>query len=100
MAMAAVLQRAGCELDFPEDQTCCGQPAFNTGYREEAAVVARHSMKVLLGSDYVLVPAGSCASMMCHHYSELFAAGQDLDAANQLAPRVVEFSRFLTDVLK
>jgi L-lactate dehydrogenase complex protein LldE len=100
MAMATVLERAGCEVDFPEDQTCCGQPAFNTGYREEAAAVARHTMKVLRGSEYVVVPAGSCASMMCHHYSDLFGAGEDLNAAKQLAPRIVEFSHFLTDVLK
>ena len=100
MAMATVLERAGCEINFPEDQTCCGQPAFNTGYRDEAATVARHTMKVLQGSDYVVVPAGSCASMMCHHYTDLFATGTDHDAAKQLAPRVVEFSKFLTDVLK
>src|SRR5215472_3951170 len=99
MAMATVLERAGCEVDFPEDQTCCGQPAFNTGYREEAAAVARHTMKVLESSDYVVVPAGSCASMMGHHYEELFPPGADLDAAKKLAPRVVEFSTFLTDVL-
>ena len=100
IAMATVLERAGCEIHFPEDQTCCGQPAFNTGYRDEAATVARHTMKVLQGSDYVVVPAGSCASMMCHHYTDLFAPGTDHDAAKQLAPRVVEFSKFLTDVLQ
>ncbi|HWZ31056.1 MAG TPA: (Fe-S)-binding protein [Bryobacteraceae bacterium] len=86
MAMAEVLERAGCDVEFREAQTCCGQPAFNSGYREEARRVAAHFMKVFEGSEYIVVPSGSCASMISHHY-------------DQPDPRVWEFSKFLVDVL-
>ena len=99
MAMATVLERLGFSVDFPEAQTCCGQPAFNSGYRDEARTVAEHTLKVLDGADYVVVPSGSCTSMMSHHYEELFAPGEPaLEAAHRLSPRVYEFSRFLTEV--
>ena len=73
MAMARVLERAGCRLNFPPDQTCCGQPAFNSGYRAEARQVAEHFLSVFRDSEYVVVPSGSCTSMVTHHYAELFA---------------------------
>src|SRR5205085_4140430 len=72
MAMADVLERAGCEVDFPEAQTCCGQPAFNSGFRGEAREVARHFLDVFSNADYVVVPSGSCASMISHHYEDIF----------------------------
>lgn len=85
--MADVLERAGCEVEFREDQTCCGQPAFNSGYVEEARQVARHFSKVFEGAETIVVPSGSCAAMITHHF----------DRPDR---RVWEFSRFLTDVLK
>jgi L-lactate dehydrogenase complex protein LldE len=101
IAMADVLERAGCSVEFPEDQTCCGQPAFNSGYREEARTVARHFLKVFGGAEYVVVPSGSCTGMVSHHFAELFEDfPSDLAAARALEPKVYEFSRFLTDVLK
>src|SRR6185312_17312518 len=57
LAMAGVLERLGYVVDFPEAQTCCGQPAFNSGYRDEARTVAEHTLKVLDGADYVVVPS-------------------------------------------
>ena len=72
MAMAEVLEGIGYQVDFPEDQTCCGQPAFNTGYRREAKQVARHFLKVFRDSEYIVVPSGSCTSMIVHHFHELF----------------------------
>jgi L-lactate dehydrogenase complex protein LldE len=99
MAMAAVLERLGFSIDFPEAQTCCGQPAFNSGYRDEARTVAVHTLKVLEAADYVVVPSGSCTSMMSHHYEELFSAGEpDFEAARRLSSRIYEFSRFLTEI--
>jgi L-lactate dehydrogenase complex protein LldE len=95
MAMATVLERLGYEVDFPEDQTCCGQPAFNTGYRDEARSVARHFLKVFRDAEQIVVPSGSCASMICHHYQELFAGESE-----RLKGRVWEFSKFLTEVAK
>src|SRR5579885_2738934 len=72
MAMAEVLERVGYQVEFPEDQTCCGQPAFNSGYREEARAVARHFLKVFENSERIVVPSVSCTSMITHHFAELF----------------------------
>jgi L-lactate dehydrogenase complex protein LldE len=99
MAMADVLERLGYRVDFPEEQTCCGQPAFNSGYRDEARTVARHFLDTFEASEAVVVPSGSCASMVVHHYGELFAKDAAMLArAQALASRVWEFSAFLTEV--
>src|SRR5205085_119529 len=99
MAMATVLERLGYQIDFPEDQTCCGQPAFNSGYREEARTVARHFLKVFDSAEYIVVPSGSCTSMVSHHYADIFQKEPDtLKRIHALEPRVYEFSTFLTQV--
>ncbi len=99
VAMADVLERIGCTVDFPERQTCCGQPAFNTGYHEEARQVARHFLEVFRDSEYIVVPSGSCTSMIAHHYAELFRDEPHwLEEARRLEPRVWEFSKFLLEV--
>lgn len=101
MAMADVLERIGYAVDFPEAQTCCGQPAFNTGYRAEAREVARHFLQVFGGAEYVVVPSGSCTSMITHHFAELFSKEPEmLAAAHALETRVWEFSKFLLEVAK
>ena len=71
-AMADVLERAGYKLDFPPAQTCCGQPAFNYGYRESSRQVARHFLDVFRHSEYIVVPSGSCTAMISHHYDDIF----------------------------
>jgi L-lactate dehydrogenase complex protein LldE len=100
LAVADVLERAGCRVDFPERQTCCGQPAFNSGYRDEARAVATHYLDVFADAEHIVSPSGSCTSMASHHYEELF---QDdparLQQARSLAARTWEFSTFLTSVL-
>jgi L-lactate dehydrogenase complex protein LldE len=99
IAMADVLERLGYRVDFPEEQTCCGQPAFNSGYRAEARTVARHFIDTFEQSEAVVVPSGSCASMVVHHYAELFQKEPaTLSRAESLAKRVWEFSEFLTRV--
>lgn len=101
MAMVNVLERAGCSVDFPEGQTCCGQPAFNSGYRDEARQVAEHFLDVFAESEYVVVPSGSCTSMITHHYEELFQDDpKRLAQVHRIAPRVFEFTQFLLDELK
>jgi len=95
--MADVLERLGFAVQFPEAQTCCGQPAFNSGYPEEAARVARHFLEVFRDADYIVVPSGSCTSMITHHYQQILDAGQH-ETVRSLAPRVWEFSRFLLEV--
>ena len=99
MAMAAVLEGLGFAVDFPEAQTCCGQPAFNSGYRAEARAVALHFLDVFDSCDAVVVPSGSCTAMIAHHFAELF--GDDSAArarVDHLAAKVWEFSKFLTEV--
>lgn len=98
--MADVLERAGCELEFREAQTCCGQPAFNSGYRDAARQVALHFLDVFRDAEYIVVPSGSCCSMIGHHFAELFRDDPvRLAEVHKLEPRVWEFSRFLLDVL-
>lgn len=100
IAMADVLERAGCNVSFPDAQTCCGQPAFNSGYQDEARAVARHFINVFRDAEYIVVPSGSCASMIAHHYEDLFRNDAPaLADTHQIAGRVYEFSSFLTDVL-
>jgi L-lactate dehydrogenase complex protein LldE len=99
IAMTQVLERLGFRVDFPDAQTCCGQPAFNSGYPEEAGTVARHFLDTFRDSEYIVVPSGSCTSMIAHHYHDIFANDQKmLELTHALAPRVWEFSRFLIEV--
>jgi L-lactate dehydrogenase complex protein LldE len=97
-----VLRRAGCEVEFDERQTCCGQPAFNTGYRREARQVAKRFIELFEDSnaEFIVSPSGSCTAMV-HHYESLFADDDQWRArAHTLAARTFELSGFLVRVLK
>ena len=95
-----VLERNGCEVDFPSGQTCCGQPAYNSGYHKETKDVAKHMIKTFEASDYVVSPSGSCTSMV-HEYVHLFKGdGEWQRKAEKLADKTYEFSQFLVEVLK
>ncbi len=99
LAMAEVLERIGFALDFPEAQTCCGQPAFNSGYREEARAAARHFLDVFESSEFIVAPSGSCTAMITHHFAELFENDpRQRPRVESLAARIHEFSAFLTEV--
>lgn len=99
-AVVTVLERLGVEVEFPRDQLCCGQPAFNSGFWDEARIVAGRNLEVLRGCGDVVTPSGSCASMIRHSYPELFADHRALHAAAlDLANRTYEFSEYLVDVL-
>jgi L-lactate dehydrogenase complex protein LldE len=99
-ATVRVLRRLGVQVDFPPAQTCCGQPAFNAGFRAQARAVARHQLEVLAPYDHVVVPSGSCTAMFRVFYPELFAGDPELEAqASALAARTYEFSEFLVRVL-
>jgi L-lactate dehydrogenase complex protein LldE len=101
LAITEVLERLNYPVDFPEAQTCCGQPAFNSGYTDEARKIARHFLDVFRDSEYIIVPSGSCTSMISHHFADLFQHDPKLLAeAHALEPRVWEFSRFLLEVAK
>ncbi|HEV2424006.1 MAG TPA: (Fe-S)-binding protein [Terriglobia bacterium] len=102
-AAVKVLRRLGVEVSFNPEQTCCGQPAFNTGYREESRRVAAHTLDLLsrTDADYVVTPSGSCTSMMRVFYRELFERDPIRSAqAQAMAARVFEFSEFLVKVMK
>jgi L-lactate dehydrogenase complex protein LldE len=100
-SVVRLLRKYGCEVDFPALQTCCGQPAFNSGYREEAREVARQWIRAFEGSDYIVSPSGSCTGMVHHYYPELFKDEPEWAAkAEALIGKTYEFSQFLVDVLK
>jgi len=99
LAGMQLLKRAGVEVIFPRDQTCCGQPAFNSGYREEALVVARAQLACFKRDIPVVVPSGSCAGMIRHHWPELFEGEADEQRALDVAARTYELTEFLVDVL-
>ena len=99
--MVEVLERLGYQLDFPEGQTCCGQPAFNSGYREEARSVARYFLNTFESSEFIVVPSGSCTAMATHHFAELFEKEPEmLERVHALERRIWEFSSFLTEVAR
>jgi L-lactate dehydrogenase complex protein LldE len=97
-----VLRRVGCDVEFDDRQTCCAQPAFNTGYRNEAREVAKRFIEIFEQStaEAIVSPSGSCTAMV-HHYPELFAEDPDwLKRAQAVAARTHELSSFLVRVLK
>jgi L-lactate dehydrogenase complex protein LldE len=104
-AMVELLERLGVLVTFNAEQTCCGQPAFNTGYRREARQVAMHMLEVfeseLKTADYLVTPSGSCATMVKKFYADLFADDAGLKArAASVGARLFELSQFLVDVLE
>src|SRR6266498_6149646 len=95
-----VLRRVGCAVEFDERQTCCGQPAFNTGYRPEARALARRFIEIFeaSGAEAIVSPSGSCTAMV-HHYEELFEDAGWRARARAFAERTHELSSFLVNRL-
>lgn len=102
VATVGILHRAGCEVVFDDRQTCCGQPAFNTGYRSEARKFAERFIEIFESTDaeYIVSPSGSCTAMV-RHFHELFK-GEDawIERAEKVSVRTFELSAFLVNVLK
>lgn len=98
-AAVKLLEDAGCTVEVPV-QTCCGQPAFNSGDRKDAAAIAEQMIEAFGPYDYIVAPSGSCAGMIARHYPELFQGDPNLAArANAVAAKTYELVSFLTDVL-
>ena len=103
-----LLRHVGAEVDFPERQTCCGQPALNSGHAHEARRLAAHTLDVFDGYDYIVLPSGSCAGMVRTHYPGLLEDRRDLKEARpgpgrerhvrDLTGRTFELAQFLADV--
>ena len=102
IALTRLLERLGCAVTFPLEQTCCGQLHYNTGYQREALPLVRHFVRVFGEAEVVVSPSASCVGMVREQYPRAAAAFQDAPlaaAVAKLVPRVYEVSEFLTDVL-
>jgi len=100
-AAVDLLERAGCDVEVPAAQTCCGQPAFNSGDAGSTIPVARQVIEAFAGYDYVVVPSGSCAGMIRVHYPELFEHDLAMQQrARELADRTFELTSFLHDIAR
>lgn len=99
-ATVSALERAGCRVGFPTEQGCCGQPAFNVGMTDVARVMATQTLDVLDETEGpVIVPSGSCAVMITHHYQEVFEGTGREDQVKRVAGRVRELTQYLVDDL-
>ncbi|NJN45536.1 MAG: (Fe-S)-binding protein [Candidatus Competibacteraceae bacterium] len=100
LAGIELLQRHGIKVVFPQGQSCCGQPAHNSGFPEETKAVARQQLKSFPKDYPIIVPSGSCAGMLKHHYPRLFANQPEAAEAQRFAERVYELTEFLVRVLQ
>jgi len=100
VAVVKLLRRLGVTVEFPEGQTCCGMPLYNSGYHDDAAAVAARTVDVFAGAEHVVVPSGSCAWMVKAEYPGLLAHDSRRQrAAQELAAQTRELSQFLVEVM-
>lgn len=100
-AMLAIFDKLGIRYDYPLKQTCCGQPAYNSGYRKDAAEAAKHFIQTFENAEVIVCPSGSCVHMIRHHYPELLQ--QDTiwsERVKSIADRTFELSEFIVDELR
>jgi L-lactate dehydrogenase complex protein LldE len=100
MNMVKVLEKFGCEVTYNTKQTCCGQPAFNAGYQEEAKSVAKKFLADFREDTYIVGPSGSCTGYVRNYYDKMFANSSEHLVCNQVKHNMYEFTEFLTKVLK
>ena len=100
MNMVKVLEKLGCDVTYNTKQTCCGQPAFNAGYREEAKTVATKFLHDFEEDTYIVGPSGSCAGYVRNYYDKIFDNSSDHNLCSQVQGNMFEFTEFLTKVLK
>jgi L-lactate dehydrogenase complex protein LldE len=98
--MIKVLEKAGCTVTYNEQQTCCGQPAFNAGFWDEAKSVCSKFLKDFNGSDVIVTPSASCAGFVRNYYTKLFDNSSIHNEVKELGNRIYEFSDFMVNVLK
>ena len=100
-AAVKLLEEAGCEVEVPRSQSCCGQPAYNSGDEASSIAIAKQIIKVFERFDYVVVPSGSCAGMFSEHFPRLFRYELDwLYRAQQMAAKTWELTSFLAEVMR
>jgi L-lactate dehydrogenase complex protein LldE len=99
-ATVELLEHLGCEIDFPESQTCCGQPSYNSGYVKDTKEVMKRTIDTFMDAEYVVSPSGSCAYML-REYQHIFACDPIWEPkAKKLAEKTYELTQFIVDVLK
>jgi len=98
--MVKVLEKAGCEVNYNPNQTCCGQPAFNAGFWGEAKDVCNKFIQDFSGSDYVVAPSASCVGFVKNYYNKLYEHSSQQQAAKKMSERIFELSDFLVNILK
>ncbi len=97
--MIKVLEKAGCKVEYNTEQTCCGQPAFNAGFTDEAKAVCSKFINDFKGADYIVAPSASCVGFIRNYYQKLFDNSSVHNLVKDLAKRTFEFSEFLVNVL-
>lgn len=97
--MVKVLEKAGCDVHYNKDQTCCGQPAFNAGFWEESKAVCSKFLKDFKEAEYIVAPSASCVGFVRNYYSKLFDNSSDHNNVIKIAEKTFEFSEFLVKVL-
>ena len=97
MATLNLLEKYGCEVDYPMNQTCCGQPMANTGCAADTKATAAHYIEVFKHADYIVCPSGSCVSMVRNHYTVI---APDTEIAKKVRERTFELCEFMVDILK
>jgi L-lactate dehydrogenase complex protein LldE len=98
--MVKVLEKATCDVSYNTNQTCCGQPAFNAGFWDEARVVATKFLKDFEDAEYIVAPSASCVGFVKNYYSKLFENSSSHNKVKEVGKKIYEFTSFLTDVLK
>lgn len=98
--MVKVLEKAGCEVAYNINQTCCGQPAFNAGFWDEAREVCTKFLNDFNTADYIVAPSASCVGFVRNYYNKLFENAAVFNQVKDISKRIYEFSEFLIDVLK
>jgi L-lactate dehydrogenase complex protein LldE len=97
LATVELLERHGLDVEYPEEQTCCGQPMANVGLHDDARPLAERFLKIFAPYDYIVSPSGSCVAMVRHHYEEVLGHSAQL---KEVSHKTFELCEFFTDVLK
>ncbi|MBI1342793.1 MAG: Fe-S oxidoreductase [Terrimonas sp.] len=98
--MVKVLEKTGCTVSYNVNQTCCGQPAYNAGFRDEARKVCTKFIHDFKGTEYILTPSASCAGFVKNYYHQLFDNSSLHNEVRELSNRIYEFSEFMVNILQ
>ncbi|MEL6820523.1 MAG: (Fe-S)-binding protein, partial [Calditrichota bacterium] len=99
ISLVNILREVGCEPIYLSEQTCCGQPAYNSGYAAECASIAERFLSLFADAETIVAPSGSCVSQVKKHYHDLELSGEGIQRYEKLKSRVFELSQFLVDEL-